>query len=145
TTTTVCPEVAILARLTGALGSCLLYGCSDHCAAATGLEKSSRAVPVTSAFSCRCNLWPRPLAATPPEHPLELPMPNPTDDTSSIHAPVEPPDADDASIIFPVYNCAKLIAETTCSVRDESIGEARCVIVGVDDGSTDSSPSILFE
>ena len=72
-------------------------------------------------------------------------MPNPTDDTSSTQAAAELPHTTDVSVIIPVYNCEKFIEETIGSVRDQTIGQGRYEIVAVDDGSTDSSLSILTE
>lgn len=51
----------------------------------------------------------------------------------------------DVSVIIPVYNCEKFIEETIASVREQTIGKDNYEIVAVDDGSTDSSLSILSE
>lgn len=51
----------------------------------------------------------------------------------------------DVSVIIPVYNCEKFIAETVASVREQSIEKGRCEIIAVDDGSSDSSLAILTD
>lgn len=52
-------------------------------------------------------------------------------------------EAPDVSVIIPVYNCEKFIAETISSVRDQTIARGRYEIIAVDDGSTDSSLATL--
>ena len=51
----------------------------------------------------------------------------------------------DVSVIIPVYNCEKFIEETIASVREQTIEQGRYEIIAVDDGSTDSSLSILSD
>ncbi|SDS24061.1 Glycosyl transferase family 2 [Brevibacterium siliguriense] len=51
----------------------------------------------------------------------------------------------DVSVIIPVYNCEKFIVETIDSVRQQTLEEGRYEIIAVDDGSTDSSLSILSD
>lgn len=51
----------------------------------------------------------------------------------------------DVSVIIPVYNCEKFIEETINSVREQTIEKDRYEIIAVDDGSTDSSLSILSD
>lgn len=51
----------------------------------------------------------------------------------------------DVSVVIPVYNCEKFIREAIDSVRDQTIGKGHYEIVSVDDGSTDSSLSILYD
>lgn len=63
-------------------------------------------------------------------------------------ASVSPDSADshfDVSVIIPVYNCERYIAETLQSVFDQKLGEYLLEVIVVDDGSTDDSLNIMTE
>lgn len=63
--------------------------------------------------------------------------------TTTFTEATETDDTLDVSVLIPVYNCEKYIKETIRSVRGQDIGTDLFEIIAVNDGSTDSSLSIL--